>query len=84
MRDGAALAGVTRVGCGPPTVETQPAVGVSGHSGRVSKDQRLNETSVNHWVAPAQADAVRRDAIALAKFAVGSPDLRDDPGGVPE
>lgn len=43
----------------------------------MSKDQRPNETSVNHWVAPAQADAARRDAITLAKFAVGSPDLRD-------
>jgi hypothetical protein len=29
------------------------------------------------WTEPAQADAVRRDAIALAKFAVTSPDLRD-------
>lgn len=30
------------------------------------------------WSEPAQADAVRRDAIALAKFAVTSPDLRDN------
>lgn len=29
------------------------------------------------WTAPAQADAVRRDAISIAKFAVGAPDLRE-------
>lgn len=29
------------------------------------------------WTEPTQADAVRRDAIALARFAVTSPDLRD-------
>jgi hypothetical protein len=29
------------------------------------------------WIEPSQADGVRRDAIALAKFAVTSPDLRD-------
>jgi hypothetical protein len=29
------------------------------------------------WTEPAQAEAVRRDAIALAEFAVTSPDLQD-------
>ncbi|RYB88343.1 hypothetical protein EUA06_21555 [Nocardioides glacieisoli] len=29
------------------------------------------------WVAPAQADAVRRDAIAIATFAVNAPDIRE-------
>ena len=29
------------------------------------------------WIAPVQANAVRRDAIAIATFAVNAPDLRD-------
>lgn len=32
--------------------------------------------ATRRWVAPAQADAVRRDAIAIATFAVNAPDLR--------
>lgn len=31
---------------------------------------------VARWVAPTQADAVRRDAIAIATFALTAPDLR--------
>lgn len=34
-------------------------------------------TESNSWVEPPQANAVRKDAIALARFAVTSPDLRD-------
>lgn len=43
----------------------------------MSNDENLDETRVDRWVAPARADAVRRDAIALARFAVSSPDLRE-------
>lgn len=58
-------------------VGTPPGVGASGHSGRVSSDENLDGTRVDRWAEPAQADAVRRDAIALANFAVSSPDLRE-------
>jgi hypothetical protein len=43
----------------------------------VSNEEDLDDMRVDCWVAPAQADAVCRDAIALARFAVTSPDLRD-------
>lgn len=43
----------------------------------MSNDEILGDARFDRWVAPAQADAVRRDAIALAKFAVSSPDLRE-------
>lgn len=42
----------------------------------MNSDVQFGTTS-DRWVAPAQADAVLRDAIALARFAVDSPDLRD-------
>jgi len=58
-------------------VGTPPGFGASGHSGHVSNDENLDETRVDRWVAPTQMDAVRRDAIALAKSAVSSTDLRE-------
>lgn len=37
----------------------------------------LDQTRGSSWVAPAQAEAVRRDAIAIATFAVNASDLRE-------
>lgn len=53
------------------------SVGAGGHSGGMSPESLEQPPVTPRWVAPSQADAVRRDAIAIATFAVNAPNIRE-------